>query len=133
MPVRRTENPMPISATSPAKTALITGITSQEDSYLAELLLEKGYVVHGIRRMANSLNTTRIDYFCQDRHESYPRLVVHYGDFTDITNLIRIIQQLQPDEIYNLSALTHVAFNFEPPEYNANSDSLGTLHVLEEI
>ena len=120
--------------TTPAsKTALITGITGQDGSYLAELLLEKGYVVHGIKRRASSFNTSRIDHLYQDPHESDPRLVLHYGDLTDSTNLIRIIQQVQPDEIYNLGAQSHVAVSFEAPEYTANSDALGTLRILEAV
>jgi GDPmannose 4,6-dehydratase len=115
------------------KTALITGISGQDGSYLAELLLEKGYVVHGIKRRASSLNTQRIDHLYQDPHESDPRLVLHYGDLTDSTNLIRIIQQCQPDEIYNLGAQSHVAVSFESPEYTANSDALGTLRILEAV
>ncbi len=122
----------PTSAT-PAKTALITGITGQDGSYLAELLLEKGYVVHGIKRRASSFNTTRIDHLYQDPHENDPRLVLHYGDLTDSTNLIRIIQQVQPDEIYNLGAQSHVAVSFDTPEYTANSDALGTLRILEAV
>ena len=117
---------------SPAKTALITGITGQDGSYLAELLLEKGYQVHGIKRRASSFNTSRIDHLFQDPHESDPRLVLHYGDLTDSTNLIRIIQQVQPDEIYNLGAQSHVAVSFESP-YTANSDALGTLRILEAV
>lgn len=115
------------------KTALITGITGQDGSYLAELLLEKGYQVHGIKRRASSFNTSRIDHLYQDPHESDPRLVLHYGDLTDSTNLIRIIQQVQPDEIYNLGAQSHVAVSFEAPEYTANSDALGTLRILEAV
>ncbi len=115
------------------KTALITGITGQDGSYLAELLLEKGYVVHGIKRRASSFNTDRIDHLYQDPHERDPRLVLHYGDLTDSTNLIRIIQQVQPDEIYNLGAQSHVAVSFESPEYTANSDALGTLRILEAV
>jgi GDPmannose 4,6-dehydratase len=115
------------------KTALITGITGQDGSYLAELLLEKGYVVHGIKRRASSFNTERIDHLYQDPHESDPRLVLHYGDLTDSTNLIRIVQQVQPDEIYNLGAQSHVAVSFESPEYTANSDALGTLRILEAV
>ena len=122
------------SITAPsAKTALITGITGQDGSYLAELLLEKGYLVHGIKRRASSFNTTRIDHLYQDPHEEDPRLVLHYGDLTDSTNLIRIIQQVQPDEIYNLGAQSHVAVSFEAPEYTANSDALGTLRILEAV
>jgi GDPmannose 4,6-dehydratase len=116
-----------------AKTALITGITGQDGSYLTELLLEKGYVVHGIKRRASSFNTDRIDHLYQDPHEQDPRLVLHYGDLTDSTNLIRIIQQVQPDEIYNLGAQSHVAVSFESPEYTANSDALGTLRILEAV
>ena len=124
--------------TTAAKTALITGITGQDGSYLAELLLEKGYQVHGIKRRASSFNTTRIDHLYQDPHEKCdhgqpPRLTLHYGDLTDSTNLIRIIQQVQPDEIYNLGAQSHVAVSFESPEYTANSDALGTLRILEAV
>ena len=118
---------------APPKTALITGITGQDGSYLAELLLEKGYQVHGIKRRASSFNTTRIDHLYQDPHESNPRLTLHYGDLTDSTNLIRIIQLVQPDEIYNLGAQSHVAVSFESPEYTANSDALGTLRILEAV
>ena len=113
--------------------ALITGITGQDGSYLAELLLEKGYEVHGIKRRASSFNTNRIDHLYQDPHESDPRLVLHYGDLTDSTNLIRIIEQVQPDEIYNLAAQSHVAVSFESPEYTANTDALGTLRILEAV
>ena len=116
-----------------AKTALITGITGQDGSYLAELLIEKGYEVHGIKRRASSLNTERIDHLYQDPHELDPRFILHYGDLTDSTNLIRIIQQVQPDEIYNLGAQSHVAVSFEAPEYTANSDALGTLRILEAV
>lgn len=118
---------------SPSKTALITGITGQDGSYLAELLLEKGYQVHGIKRRSSSFNTSRIDHLYQDPHEKDPRLVLHYGDLTDSTNLLRIIQQVQPDEIYNLGAQSHVAVSFESPEYTANSDALGTLRILEAV
>ena len=113
--------------------ALVTGITGQDGSYLAELLLDKGYIVHGIKRRASSFNTTRIDHLYQDPHEADPRLVLHYGDLTDSTNLIRIIEQVQPDEIYNLGAQSHVAVSFEAPEYTANSDALGTLRILEAV
>ena len=130
---RRSEDFMPPSAKTSTKIALITGITGQDGSYLAELLLEKGYQVHGIKRRASSFNTTRIDHLYQDPHESDPRLVLHYGDLTDSTNLIRIIQQVQPDEIYNLGAQSHVAVSFEAPEYTANSDALGTLRILEAV
>ncbi len=115
------------------KRALITGITGQDGSYLAELLLEKGYLVHGIKRRASSFNTNRIDHLYQDPHETDPRLTLHYGDLTDSTNLIRIIEQVQPDEIYNLGAQSHVAVSFEAPEYTANSDALGTLRILEAV
>ena len=118
---------------SNTKIALITGITGQDGSYLAELLLEKGYVVHGIKRRASSFNTDRIDHLYQDPHVNDPRLVLHYGDLTDSTNLIRIIQQVQPDEIYNLGAQSHVAVSFESPEYTANSDALGTHRILEAV
>ena len=123
---------MPSSITL-TKTALITGITGQDGSYLAELLLEKGYEVHGIKRRASSFNTTRIDHLYQDPHVDDPRLVLHYGDLTDSSNLIRIIQQVQPDEIYNLGAQSHVAVSFEAPEYTANSDALGPLRLLEAV
>ena len=116
-----------------AKIALITGITGQDGSYLAELLLEKGYQVHGIKRRASSFNTSRIDHLYQDPHEADPRLVLHYGDLTDSSNLIGIIQQVQPDEIYNLGAQSHVAVSFESPEYTANCDALGTLRILEAV
>ena len=113
--------------------ALITGITGQDGSYLAELLLEKGYVVHGVKRRASSFNTSRIDHLYQDPHTNNPRLVLHYGDLTDSSNLIKIIQDIQPDEIYNLGAQSHVAVSFEAPEYTANSDALGTLRILEAV
>src|SRR6187549_1882856 len=106
-----------------AKKALITGVTGQDGAYLAELLLGKGYEVHGIKRRASSFNTDRIDHLYQDPHELNRRLVLHYGDLTDATNLIRIIQQVQPDEIYNLGAQSHVQVSFETPEYTANSDA----------
>jgi GDPmannose 4,6-dehydratase len=113
--------------------ALITGITGQDGAYLAEFLLEKGYEVHGIKRRSSSLNTDRIDHLYQDPHVSDRRFILHYGDLTDSSNLIRIIQEVQPDEIYNLAAQSHVAVSFESPEYTANSDALGTLRVLEAI
>ena len=116
-----------------AKTALITGITGQDGAYLAEFLLAKGYEVHGVKRRASSFNTDRIDHLYQDPHERDVRLKLHYGDLTDSTNLIRIIQEVQPDEIYNLAAQSHVAVSFETPEYTANSDAVGTLRVLEAI
>ena len=115
------------------KVALISGITGQDGAYLAELLLEKGYVVHGIKRRASLLNTDRIDHLYQDPHDTNVHLVLHYGDLTDATNLIRIIQQVKPDEIYNLAAQSHVAVSFETPEYTANADGLGTLRMLEAI
>ena len=115
------------------KTALITGITGQDGSYLAELLLKKGYEVHGIKRRASSFNTDRIDHLYQDPHETDVKMILHYGDMTDATNLIRIIQEVQPTEIYNLAAQSHVQVSFESPEYTANSDALGTLRVLEAV
>jgi GDPmannose 4,6-dehydratase len=115
------------------KTALITGITGQDGAYLAEFLLAKGYSVHGIKRRSSLFNTDRIDHLYQDPHEKNVRLKLHYGDLTDSTNLIRIIQEVQPDEIYNLAAQSHVAVSFETPEYTANSDAVGTLRVLEAI
>lgn len=113
--------------------ALITGITGQDGAYLAEFLLKKGYEVHGIKRRASLFNTDRIDHLYQDPHEKDVRLTLHYGDLTDATNLIRIIQQVQPEEIYNLAAQSHVAVSFETPEYTANADALGTLRILEAI
>ena len=115
------------------KRALITGITGQDGAYLAELLLAKGYEVHGIKRRSSLFNTDRIDHLYQDPHEKNVQLKLHYGDLTDATNLIRIIQEVQPDEIYNLAAQSHVAVSFETPEYTANSDALGTLRMLEAI
>ena len=115
------------------KVALITGITGQDGAYLAEFLLEKGYTVHGIKRRASLFNTDRIDHLYQDPHETDRRLVLHYGDLTDSTNLIRIIQQVRPDEIYNLAAQSHVAVSFETPEYTANADAIGCLRVLEAM
>jgi GDPmannose 4,6-dehydratase len=115
------------------RVALITGITGQDGAYLAEFLLSKDYTVHGIKRRASSFNTDRIDHLYQDPHEKNLRLKLHYGDLTDSTNLIRIIQEVQPDEIYNLAAQSHVAVSFETPEYTANSDAVGTLRVLEAI
>jgi GDPmannose 4,6-dehydratase len=115
------------------KKALITGITGQDGSYLAELLLEKGYEVHGIKRRASSFNTDRVDHLYMDRHETDVRFFLHYGDLTDSTNLIRIIQQVRPDEIYNLGAQSHVQVSFEVPEYTAQSDAVGTLRLLEAI
>lgn len=115
------------------KKALITGITGQDGAYLAEFLLHKGYEVHGIKRRASMFNTDRIDHLVKDVHEEDVRLILHYGDLTDSTNLIRIVQEVQPDEIYNLAAQSHVAVSFESPEYTANSDALGTLRLLEAI
>ncbi|MEP3525424.1 MAG: GDP-mannose 4,6-dehydratase [Hyphomicrobiales bacterium] len=115
------------------KTALITGVTGQDGAYLAELLLSKGYIVHGIKRRSSSLNSQRIDHLYQDPHESDVKFNLHYGDMTDSTNLIRIIQETQPDEIYNLAAQSHVQVSFETPEYTANSDAVGTLRLLEAI
>ncbi len=115
------------------KVALITGITGQDGSYLAELLLSKGYVVHGLKRRSSSFNTERIDHLYQDPHTGNPKLFLHYGDLTDSTNIISLIQKILPDEIYNLGAQSHVAVSFESPEYTANSDALGTLRILEAI
>ena len=115
------------------KKAIITGVTGQDGSYLTEFLLKKGYEVHGIKRRASSFNTKRIDHLYKDPHEIDNKFILHYGDLTDSTNLIRIFQQVQPDEIYNLGAQSHVAVSFETPEYTANSDALGTLRILEAI
>jgi GDPmannose 4,6-dehydratase len=116
-----------------AKVALITGVTGQDGAYLAELLLSKGYIVHGVKRRSSSFNTGRIEHLYQDPHVADPRFILHFGDMTDSTNLIRIVQQTQPDEIYNLAAQSHVAVSFETPEYTANADGLGTLRLLEAI
>jgi GDPmannose 4,6-dehydratase len=116
-----------------AKVALITGVTGQDGSYLVKLLLDKGYIVHGIKRRASSFNTQRIDHLYQDPHEDGVRFFLHHGDMTDSSSLMRIIQQTQPDEIYNLAAQSHVAVSFEEPEYTANSDALGALRLLEAI
>jgi GDPmannose 4,6-dehydratase len=115
------------------KVALITGITGQDGAYLTELLLSKGYEVHGIKRRSSSFNTDRIDHLYQDPHDDNPGLILHYGDLTDSTNLIRIIQQVQPDEVYNLGAMSHVKVSFDTPEYTANADGIGTLRILEAI
>ena len=115
------------------KVALITGVTGQDGAYLSELLLDKGYEVHGIKRRSSLFNTDRIDHLYQDPHIDHQRFKLHYGDLTDSTNLIRIIQQVQPDEIYNLAAMSHVAVSFETPEYTANADGIGTLRILEAI
>src|SRR5580700_1471548 len=116
-----------------AKVALITGVTGQDGAYLSELLLKKGYIVHGIKRRSSLFNTDRIDHLYQDPHESNVHFHLHYGDLTDSTNLIRIVQETQPDEIYNLAAMSHVHVSFETPEYTANADALGTLRLLEAI
>ncbi len=116
-----------------SKVALITGITGQDGAYLAEFLLKKGYIVHGIKRRASLFNTDRIDHLYQDPHVSNRNFILHYGDMTDSSNLIHIVQQIQPDEIYNLAAMSHVAVSFEMPEYSANADGLGTLRMLEAI
>ncbi len=118
---------------SQQKVALITGVTGQDGAYLADLLLEKGYVVHGIKRRSSSFNTGRVEHLYEDPHVSEPRFVLHYGDMTDATNLIRIIQETQPDEIYNLAAQSHVQVSFEAAEYTANADAIGTLRLLEAI
>ena len=115
------------------KTALITGVTGQDGAYLAELLLGKGYTVHGIKRRASPFNTDRVDHLYHDPHEPGVRFFMHYGDLTDATNLIRIVQETQPDEIYNLAAQSHVQVSFETPEYTANTDALGTLRLLEAM
>jgi GDPmannose 4,6-dehydratase len=118
---------------SNGKVALITGVTGQDGAYLSELLLSKGYTVHGLKRRSSSFNTGRIEHIYQDPHEADPRFVLHYGDMTDSTNLIRIVQQTQPDEIYNLAAQSHVQVSFETPEYTSNADGTGTLRLLEAI
>ena len=118
---------------STQKVALVTGITGQDGSYLAELLLEKGYQVHGVKRRASSFNTQRIDHIYQDQHEVHVNFKLHYGDLTDSTNIIRIIQEVQPDEIYNLGAMSHVKVSFDSPEYVANVDGIGTLRILEAV
>lgn len=119
--------------TTQPKVALITGITGQDGSYLAEFLLERGYVVHGIKRRSSSFNTQRVDHIYQDRHINNAHLKLHFGDLSDTSNLIRIIQEIQPDEIYNLGAMSHVAVSFESPEYTADVDAIGTLRILESI
>ena len=116
-----------------AKVALVTGMTGQDGAYLAELLLEKGYIVHGVKRRSSSLNTGRVDHLFRDPHESDQRFTLHYGDMTDSTNLIRLVQETQPDEIYNLAAQSHVKVSFETPEYTANADAIGVLRLLEAI
>jgi GDPmannose 4,6-dehydratase len=126
-------NPEPRTMSNQPKVALITGITGQDGSYLAEFLLEKGYIVHGIKRRASSFNTQRIDHIYQDPHIEHANLKLHYGDLSDSSNLTRIIQETQPDEIYNLGAQSHVAVSFESPEYTADVDGMGTLRILEAI
>ncbi|MBY3347667.1 GDP-mannose 4,6-dehydratase [Rhizobium laguerreae] len=115
------------------KVALVTGITGQDGAYLAELLLEKGYIVHGLKRRSSTFNTSRIEHLYEDPHVENPRFILHYGDMTDSTNLIRVVQETQPDEIYNLAAQSHVQVSFETPEYTANADGTGTLRLLEAI
>ncbi len=115
------------------KVALITGVTGQDGAYLSEFLLKKGYIVHGLKRRASQFNTDRIDHLYQDPHEEDQRFILHYGDMTDSTNLIRLIQQIQPDEIYNLAAMSHVHVSFEIPEYTGNADGLGTLRILDAV
>jgi len=122
-----------MNMTNIKKVALITGITGQDGSYLAEFLLEKGYIVHGIKRRASLFNTARIDHLYHDPHENHPNLILHYGDLTDTSNLVRIIKETQPDEIYNLGAQSHVAVSFEAPEYTADVDGIGSLRILEAI
>ena len=121
------------TSSSASRTALVTGITGQDGAYLAEFLLNKGYVVHGLKRRSSLFNTQRVDHLYVDPHEGHPRFFMHYGDLTDATNLIRIIQETQPDEIYNLAAQSHVQVSFETPEYTANADALGTLRLLEAL
>ena len=115
------------------KVALITGVTGQDGAYLAEYLLKKGYIVHGIKRRASLFNTDRIDHIYQDPHVENRNFILHYGDLTDSMNLTRIIQEVQPDEIYNLAAMSHVKVSFDTPEYTGNSDGLGTLRILEAV
>jgi len=122
-----------MTAPNETRVALVTGVTGQDGAYLSELLLSKGYEVHGIKRRSSSFNTGRIEHLYQDPHEGNPKYILHYGDLTDSTNLIRIIQQVQPDEIYNLAAQSHVQVSFETPEYTANADAIGTLRLLEAI
>ena len=116
-----------------AKIALITGITGQDGSYLSEFLLEKGYKVHGLKRRSSSFNTERIDHIYQSPHKKYKNFILHYGDMTDSSNLIRLIKKIEPDEIYNLAAMSHVKVSFEMPEYVADVDGVGTLRLLEAI
>ena len=116
-----------------SKVALITGVTGQDGAYLSELLLSKGYIVHGVKRRSSLFNTDRIDHLYQDQHEKHINFKLHHGDLTDSTNLIRIVQEVQPDEIYNLAAMSHVKVSFDTPEYTANADGIGTLRILEAI
>ena len=116
-----------------SKVALITGVTGQDGAYLSELLLAKGYIVHGVKRRSSSFNTGRIDHLYKDPHEGHTNFRLHHGDLTDATNLIRLVQETQPDEIYNLAAQSHVQVSFETPEYTANADGIGTLRLLEAI
>ena len=116
-----------------SKVAFITGVTGQDGAYLSELLLEKGYVVHGLKRRSSSFNTQRIDHLYQDPHSENPRFILHYGDMTDSTTLIRLIKEIQPEEIYNLAAMSHVHVSFDMPEYVANVDGIGTLRLLEAV
>jgi GDPmannose 4,6-dehydratase len=118
---------------SDEKIALVTGVTGQDGAYLSELLLSKGYLVHGIKRRSSSFNTERVDHLYEDPHVGTPRFRMHYGDLTDATNLIRLVQEVQPDEIYNLAAQSHVRVSFETPEHTANADAIGTLRLLEAI
>jgi GDPmannose 4,6-dehydratase len=118
---------------SDGKVALVTGVTGQDGAYLCELLLDKGYTVHGLKRRSSSFNTNRIEHLYEDPHVEDPRFILHYGDMTDSTNLIRVVQESQPDEIYNLAAQSHVQVSFETPEYTANADGTGTLRLLEAI
>ena len=116
-----------------SKVAFITGVTGQDGAYLSEFLLEKGYVVHGLKRRSSSFNTRRIDHLYKDPHSENPRFILHYGDMTDSTNLIRLIKEIQPDEIYNLAAMSHVHVSFDIPEYVADVDGIGTLRLLEAV
>jgi GDPmannose 4,6-dehydratase len=122
-----------MTTSNPRKVALVTGVTGQDGAYLSELLLDKGYEVHGIKRRSSSFNTGRVEHLYQDPHEGDPKYILHYGDLTDSTNLIRIVQMVQPDELYNLAAQSHVQVSFETPEYTANADAVGTLRLLEAI
>ena len=115
------------------KKAIITGITGQDGAYLAELLLEKGYIVHGLKRRSSMFNTSRIDHLYKDKHEKNVNFFLHHGDLTDSTNLIRLVSEIKPDEIYNLAAQSHVQVSFDTPEYTANADAIGTLRLLEAI